>query len=275
MSWLPLLPGTASALVGPGRQLHHALQLVSGFGLAYVPPQADDSHSNLGWSDLHGALGSRSVTVPAGEISLGLRVGDLSILLMLEDEERGSLSLDSVTMDEAAVAIREWLAAHSLDPARYTLRRHFDIPHHPVADGARFSVGDPSSLGQWHAWLGNTMGVISEAARERGGSEVRLWPHHADMATLITIAPGRTTGAGLAMGDATSAEPYFYVNAHPAPDATALPTTLAGEGQWHTDGWIGAILPAAFLASAPQPQYEQVVRFLDSALDATTRLLTA
>ena len=58
-------------------------------------------------------------------------------------------------------------------------------------------------------------------AEERAdGSPVRCWPHHFDIATLLTIAPGQTIGVGLEPGDGYYDEPYWYVNQYPAPSAT-------------------------------------------------------
>jgi hypothetical protein len=137
----------------------------------------------------------------------------------------------------------------------------FDVTHRPAFEALGLALSNANTL-------------LQDVARARGGDAVRFWPHHADIATLITLAPGRTTGAGLALGDSYYAEPYLYVNAYPTPSRDALPASLAGGGTWHTHEWVGAVLPLTRLSPDRGEQPEQVRSFVESALDATTRLLS-
>src|SRR4029079_7803840 len=108
-------------------------------------------------------------------------------------------------------------------------------------------------------------------ASDSQASDVRCWPHHFDIATLITPAEGKSVGVGLEPGDNYYDEPYFYVNMLPAPDAKALPDSLEGDGVWHTQEWIGAVLPVSRITSDSQSQESQVQRFLRSAIDTAKR----
>jgi len=74
-------------------------------------------------------------------------------------------------------------------------------------------------------------------------------------------------------GDDMFPEPYYYVNARPSPSQP--PTApLEGGGIWHTDGWVGAVLPGSRLTSDAGGQEAQVRAFLNSAVEACTRLVT-
>ena len=112
-----------------------------------------------------------------------------------------------------------------------------------------------------------------------GASEVRCWPHHFDLATLITLSgsgeEARTVGVGLSPGDDSYREPYYYVTPWPYPRGRLLPELPAG--RWHTEGWVGAILRGSDLAAAPagRPagQVEMARGFLRAAVQASQALL--
>jgi hypothetical protein len=68
-------------------------------------------------------------------------------------------------------------------------------------------------------------------------------------------------------------EPYFYVNANPPPWGGELPQTLKGHGAWHTQEWIGAVLPASRMTTDVTAQEEQVSDYFWSAVQACKALL--
>jgi hypothetical protein len=272
VTWLSVDANRAASLAAARLVLHHAMQLPSGFGLAYARPQDDDSHSSLRWDVGREALRSPAVQAPVGSVALGLRLGDLTLLLLIEGSVLRELPLAGVTNRQAQRAVQEWMSMVGLDAARYTLRRHFEIPPHDVVDGAPFPDTLASELQQWHVWIANASDVLAGVASEMRGGAVQLWPHHADIATLIALPGGRTTGVGLAMGDTSYPVPYFYVNAYPSPPLASIAAALEGGGHWHHDGWIGAVLPGSRLADGASEQHQQVLRFFASALAVTTQL---
>jgi hypothetical protein len=95
---------------------------------------------------------------------------------------------------------------------------------------------------------------------------VRCWPHHFDLDTLVTLAPGRTTGIGFEPGDEHYDEPYFYVSLYPAPDMAALPP-LPTIGHWHAKNFTAAIAPAHRIVAA-KDQGAEVAGFLQAAVQA-------
>ena len=106
---------------------------------------------------------------------------------------------------------------------------------------------------------------------------MQIWPHHFDVATLITLHPEantqnvRTLGVGMSPGDATYEEPYFYVTPWPYPEVSELPD-LDGGGRWHVEGWTGSVLIGTRIAMADD-QPRQVDTFQDSALRESLALL--
>jgi hypothetical protein len=112
------------------------------------------------------------------------------------------------------------------------------------------------------------VGVGAEV--EPNASEVRCWPHHFDIATLIEVARGKTIGVGMEPGDVYYDEPYFYVNLHPRPAAppTAL---LGGHGTWHTHEWIGAVLPVSRLKANLDDDVRAFSRFGNRGMPEPSR----
>jgi hypothetical protein len=262
-SWMSLRPDRARSLVDTRLQVHHAAQLASAFGISYAEPATDDSHTNLEWMD--GALVSR----PLLDIRIALRVSSLTL-----DVAGRSFSLPGRTTLTVTEWLRETLSTGGFDGARYSLERHFELPAHPVADGAPFDASE-GDLEELSRWLANGALVLERLrAADPRASEVRCWPHHFDIATLITVRPGQTVGVGLEPGDGYYAEPYFYVNLHPRPHPDALVgLPLGSGGWWHTRDWIGAVLPGSSLTLDPRGQESQVADFIDRGIEAATALL--
>jgi hypothetical protein len=152
------------------------------------------------------------------------------------------------------------------------------MPAHPVGSGSPISASDPEAFEEVAAWLDAAHQLLSGvAARHSGASAVRLWPHHFDIATLISLDPAgdpessRSIGAGLALGDSFKGEPYIYITPWPYPSKELPP--LDG-GSWNTEGWTGAYLEASRLLEWPAGERAaRAERFVDSAVAACLRLL--
>lgn len=263
-AWIPVDPSLARALTDARGQLHYCAQFVSGFGISYLPHARDDSHTSMAWDARRGALVSASFD----GVSLALRLADLALLVIRDGFPDVELPAHGRSIAALTDRVRAALSVAGLDAVRFTLARHFEIPTHPLADGASFDVGDRKAFAALAAWYGDAAQVLEEIREARDGSPVRCWPHHFDIATLITVGEGRTTGAGLSPGDTYYDEPYFYVNAYPAPSRDALGAALAGAGRWHTFEWIGAVLPGSHVAANGASQRVQMRDFLRSALSA-------
>jgi hypothetical protein len=112
--------------------------------------------------------------------------------------------------------------------------------------------------------------LLQEVKRAKPAfSAIRVWPHHFDIVSLCAWNQeqdeSKTIGIGLSPGTASYNEPYWYVTPWPYQDPLAL-APVDGAGSWHTDGWIGAVLPTSRLVRDGGKQEEQVRRFLHSAI---------
>ena len=256
-----------SRLLDARLQLHWAAQIVASFGNAVIESRADDSQSNLGWVDDLGALCSH----PSSEgHSVALRLADLT-LLFLDKEQKimSELGLQGHTLQQGF----EWLSSEytqftgmaSRQP--FTLRE-YDMPAHGVGQKAAFNCENLLACEEFRSWYANAHHVLHKlSVNWTKASPVRCWPHHFDIATLVTLDPdkgpqeARSVGCGMSPGDGTYAEPYFYVTLWPYPEKSTLPDMTVGT--WHTEGWVGAILTASeLLGNGPaDTQAERVHQF--------------
>jgi hypothetical protein len=187
-------------------QVHWAAQAVAAL--------AADPEASFCWDAEREALTGR-------DRDSGLRVRDLTLL-------RGdaTLPLTGLTLADAFAFF-----------GRQVERPPYDLCDHAVAHGARFA---PDA-----ADLQRLAGLYAKAHRElvHFCDDVRAWPHHFDIAVLLTVGEGRTIGVGFSPGDALYDDPYWYVSPYPYPEdrehARELPS-----GFWNRQPWFGAVLMA-------------------------------
>jgi hypothetical protein len=253
------------------------MQLLAGFGQTYLPPRDDDSHRSAQWdADPPGFLSPPS--------TLGLRLALVVDPLRLElrrpsGRQADALPLRSRTLEEA----RRWLSRAVADEGTGESvevgRPEYEIPEHPVGEGAPFDP-PPEGLAELARWYGNLDPLLREVADTvRGAGPVRGWPHHFDLASLITVVrddvgdPERTVGVGVSPGLADDEDPYLYVNLWPRPDPGDL-TEMEAPGRWTSGEWAGAILPATELTELGEgaAQAARARRFLSERLEAARAL---
>ncbi len=280
--WRPLRGIDQHQLSVTRLQAHHAAQWLARAARAYVPSRPDDSHTNLGWND---TLGGFTTHLLKNGMHLSLRIADLT--LVLHGYERTapiqSFSLDGRTDAQARQWLGEQLRARSLDAHALDAPSPYDIPAHAVTQGAAYGVADlADALAELSAWFANAEFLLVRIQRQMIGrnlaaSDVRCWPHHFDLATLISL-PMRNAdatgyvGAGFSPGDKYYEEPYFYVSVYPKPDIAALPR-LPKLGHWHTHEFTAAVAPANQIVAANN-QEDEVDEFLEGTVDVAIKILS-
>jgi hypothetical protein len=281
-NWQPLTRPRASEVEDTRKQLHWAAQLISALGNTLCDARSDYSHTNLEWSATHdGLLSQASDTSPS--LRALLRFPSVSVELLREQgggvhEVVATIPLVGRRFDEAlgllAAAVAQQLGRDELELVR---PRH-ELPEHRVdPDGAADPFGGwkPHALIELTRWFTNGDRALRELRRhDARASEVRCWPHHFDIATLLVVEREdsadphsevtRSLGVGMTPGDGSYADAYWYVTPWPYPASPELPP-LDGGGIWHKDGWVGAVLTSTALRN---PQAERFIEFLRSALVA-------
>ena len=269
--WQTLGTVPAADLVEAKVQLHWAAQIVAALGNTLLAPMPDDSQSNLGWVDSCGALCSHPTS---DGWRAGLRFADLTLLFLTPHNTiQTDFGLHGRTLHQAF----EWLASTYSKvsgaplPKPFALRE-YDMPSHPVEKNAAFQLNHGAPFQELSHWYGNAHQVIRTVSEKwKEASPIRCWPHYFDIATLVSLPLSQnsestgTVGCGMSPGDASYAEPYFYVTVWPHPEKETLPDLAVGK--WHTEGFVAAVLTASDLLSNGQTetQAERVPQFFQKS----------
>jgi hypothetical protein len=280
-SWQTLDTLNAQDFTEARLQLHYGIQFIAATGAAMAEPLPDYSHSSLEWNpDLDVFMGApiratRPFRVALNPITL------TSILLDKQGETIAVFPLHQQTLAEGMAWLQAEVAQLGADASKIELLTYpEDFPDHAIAHGTTFDAGKADAERQELSYYyANThlllQGIV---AAVKDASFIHIWPHHFDIATLISLPIQKrgepmTIGVGLSPGDSSYAEPYWYVSPYPYPDTEHLPL-LDGKGFWHTQNWVGAVLLASHLTQdLDQAQIKQVKAFLHSAIKASKGLL--
>ena len=280
-SWRPLLRGVDTAKLSEARlQAHYAVQWLARLARAAVPAQPDDSHTNLGWDDNLDGFATHAL---ADGARLALRVSDLTLLALDRNGAQTAQPFPLIGHDDAAA--REWMgrtfAAYGLGAAALDAPPLYAMPNHAIAQGGLYGGDIGAALKELATWFANGQGAIDKLRRAMAGygrdaPAPRCWPHHFDLATLISFPLQRSAttayvGVGLSPGDHYYDEPYFYLSVYPAPDPSALPP-LPPLGHWHVEDFTGAVATAAAIRASTRPEADTDA-FLAAALEDTLALL--
>jgi hypothetical protein len=258
---------------------HYAVQWLARAARAFVPPRPDDGHTNLDWD---GALDGLATHALTDHLRLGVRIGDLTLLLLGGAAAQPSFPLDGRNDADARRWLGAQLAACGLDAAKLDPPAPYAMPDHALAHGGAYAAGAlADALTELTAWFANasmSLGALHERMIGRGlkASPLRCWPHHFDIATLTLVEGGEaehapSVNAGFSPGDEHYEEPYFYVSPHPYPDSAGLPP-LPALGHWHVQRFTAAIAPASRILASKDRQ-TAADEFLDAAVAAAIDLL--
>ncbi len=253
-------------------QAHYAVQWLARVARGYVAARPDDGHTNLGWDGAFAGLTTHPL--PDGSC-VGLRVADLTLAMLGDGGQE--LSLDGRAEPEVRAWLGRALKTKGLDPKKLDAPEPYDIPHHAIAMGARYSLDElQDPLRALSTWLGNANGMLGRMRdrllqRKLKAPVVRCWPHHFDLDSLVTLGRGRSMGLGFAPGDEYCDEPYFYVTMYPEPWIPDLPL-LPALGHWHTYEFLAAFAPAHKIVAATD-QAAFIELFEDAAVAAALHAL--
>jgi hypothetical protein len=265
-------------------QAHHAAQWLTKAARANLAPEPDDGQSALVWDGARDALSCRALNAPSGgAVRFGLAIASMRLILLQDDAPLDEFALDGRRDAEAGA----WIDRHAVSlglRAASGIALPYAIPAHPVAAGAPYALAarqaEFAALAAWYAAADEILHETqpSLARIGKGASPVRCWPHHFDIATLLTLGEGdaataTSIGIGMSPGDEHYAEPYFYVSPWPRPNHDALPA-LAPPGHWHDKDFLGAIATASSLLASPDRR-AAARQFLNAAIAAARELVDA
>ncbi len=252
-------------------QVHWALQVLAAVGASLLPKRDDDSHTASSWDERFNCFVTE--TLPGGELRVRLYPASLTLAVTKSTVVTAELGLDGHTLEEALAWTANELARGPLT------RPDYDMPAHPIGDGARFG-GHTEAREELADWYASMVSLLNALASHDDATPVRCWPHHFDMATLVTLDPdaedaerARSIGIGLSPGDGTFDQPYLYITPWPYPPAEAeLPVLPAGG--WHREGFTAAVLTGEDILSVGASERIALVGgFVEAGVSATYALL--
>jgi len=259
----------AAGLKHSRTQLHSAAQLVAAVGKALAHPEPDDSHTSLEWDSDRNAFVGVKVNQPP--VQARLEVSGLTVFVSAAQGEM-KLQLHGHTLGSAFAWLRTALKEQGADMGRLDeIGDRSQLPDGVFGEVEKFDGGERAEFVEWARHYGNADLLLQEVKKMRpDSSAIRVWPHHFDIGSLCTLkqekAEQKTIGVGLSPGDASYGEAYWYVTPWPYPDAKLL-APLDGEGSWHTQGWVGAVLQTSRVVRNQRAEQEEQVRaFLQSAI---------
>lgn len=259
-------------------QLHYAIQFAAAVGNFLTESKPDTSHASLTWnSELNLFVSGIVATEKPFQVALE-PVSLTSIILDTQGKKLAEFSLGKKTMEQGMNWLKREISSLGADGEKLTFVSYpDDFPDHPLARGTPFNETQEVQRQELTAYYANTNLLLQEiVSTTEGASPIRIWPHHFDLATLISLpytqkGEAMSIGVGLSPGDSSYDQPYWYVTPWPYPDPANLPE-LDGGGSWHTQDWVGAILTASQLSQGDEQQ-AQVKAFLQSAVKASLALL--
>jgi hypothetical protein len=247
-------------------QLHWAAQLAAAVGASLVLAKPDDSHTALTHIPERSVLVTHETeTEPPRRVALSLP--DLRLILVTEElKELDELPLDGKTIETGLDWLRAKLSRREIALPSY------DMPPHAVGNGEAFRtesvrVDENDPFSELTSWFNNASHVL----RQLNLGEVRCWPHHFDVASLITLDGDKTIGVGWSPGDSSYGEPYWYVTPWPYPESADRPELPTGH--WHSEDFVAAILTGTAMTSEASGQQSSVTAFLDAAIAGSRKLL--
>jgi hypothetical protein len=260
---------------------HWAAQVIAAVGEALVPAEPDFSNTSMDWLSDDRMLAGQ---LTQGGARVALRLSDLTMHVTRDRGLEASLELAGKTLAEALAWVRGALEKiHGPLATEPSIPTH-EMPPHPVGSGSPFATPDSEALEELARYYANASLFERVVSRNTlGASPVRCWPHHFDIATLVTLDPpgsdpekARSIGFGMSPGDTNYDEPYFYINPWPFPERREGYAEVGGGGHWHTEGWFGAVLPASSIGGgSAADQARQVFAYIKSAFATGRSILEA
>ncbi len=278
--WNDVRPIPAGDLIKTREQLHHAVQLIAAAGKYLVEERPDDSHTSMQWNDNQSAF-EGEVLKANKLVKVGFRPSDFKLYLH-EDSKNiiATFDLTNKKMEEALKWLIEKLKNFEADTSNLSLNMHYEIPATSFRKDEPFSIINQKyneSFSLYYANANRLLIAVKQLLQDT--SAIRCWPHHFDIATLLTIdkdkpsEEARSIGIGLAAGGDAYEEPYIYLTPWPYPDIKTQTLPKLSAGEWHTEGWVGAVLRAPNIYSE-EDQSQAVIHFMNSAIPACAELLS-
>jgi len=195
--------------------LHSLSQFIAKMNRQFLEKKEDDSHTNLYFDPLQGALLSHWLKTDIGPILFRLNLVDWSFeFLDSSFKILHRIDLQLTKFSDLEAYIIYGLELIELNTKGFSEPLHFQIPDY-CHDDDILKKATPFQLEEWMAFrsIANTVCYQILGSMQRKG-EVRIWPHHFDTGIYLKLNDKVNLGFGLAMQDESIKTPYFYASAY-------------------------------------------------------------
>lgn len=268
-NWQPLGAIDPQRLTNVRLHMHDRIQWLARIARSYLDPEPDDSHTALTWDA--DAFATQPVQLPIGRTRF--LFDPVKLALSADGLDGGVIELSDVEGEQAEAAVRQFLERAGLESNRLQIALPYDAEL--TENVPNSSQAEREELARY---FNNFDAVLRDKlANEPGASAVRIWPHHFDLAVLISIDQtgnenDRSIGVGISPGDGSYAEPYLYVTPWPYPDPSKLPDAPDGL-VWHTQGFTALIGTASDVFIGDTSRGAIVGQSLEEAIPLCRKLL--
>jgi len=280
-NWKKLGKRKPGSLVHSRHQLHQAIQLVAAVGRNYHLPEKGDPFGSLEWlPDINGLAG-QEVDTSSGKIKCALNFDSFNLQFLINGIPEQSIPLNG-KLDQAILQeMQNSLDSLGLNGSKLDLNKPYKIPEYKIGLSEAYA-SNAKEFKELAKYFGNANEVFKDlAANLEGTSEVKCWPHHFDIAMVITLTDtgdpeaSSSIGVGLSPGDESYQEPYFYITPWPYPDLNIPWMAEITVGHWHTEGFVAAVLTGTTLLQEEPGKYQinAVGDFLEQGLDQAKKLI--
>lgn len=273
-SWTNIEKIPSQTLTNNRKSIHQAVQLVSAFARNILEPDPTDGRSSLIWNnDFHGLV---SVPLETGTaISIGISFTAFELLILENGKASKKFSLEGSSVNKGLEWLKTELKSIDIASEKINLTLPYEIEDY---DYDSELLVDSSALEAFAALYGNTANILDGIVKKWSKAfDIRCWPHHFDIATLIPIEEDnkgemtKSIGVGLSPGDDQINEPYIYVNVWPQIDFELLSSSKLSAGNWNKEGWSGSVLNYSDFINGDQQKIQE--QFISEAFEAILNAL--
>ena len=233
-------------------ETHAAVQLIAMVPRHLLPADPTDSTASLIWDDKLNMLTTQEVD----GYKVAFEFATQEIHIYKRDSREVTLATIGNTFEQVFENLIQKLISIGLSGDFLKRDLPYELPESVMQHGQPFKKQEAEALTILTELYATTSKVLQEVfSSVSSASEIRCWPHHYDLATLVTLVKhenpeeAKSIGFGFSPGDGGYDEPYFYLTPWPYPSTEKL-YEIRKPAFWNTEGWTGGVLKASDLNSA-------------------------
>ncbi|MEL6194650.1 MAG: DUF5996 family protein [Bacteroidota bacterium] len=255
-------------------EFHRAVQILAMMGRSYCPRHMEDEYATLRWDTEGKAMIGKWLN---GAFRFEIDYWEYKLIIRKDEEVIATYLLAGKSTLQILEEMKPILIDYGFDMGKLKTEYPYkDLPPEVADQNKKFSPLDLETIKAFTSWNDQAYAILKEFTRVHGNvSEIRCWPHHFDLAILMTVdkEKSKTIGIGYVPADDHYDTPYFYLGPYPAPDVKLLPT-YDGPGKWHTENWTGGILLSEELKGLSLPEQTKTFQsFYQNYLKSLIKLL--